>query len=125
MLREHGVELAEADAHPTGDEYLRDYVRPLVEAAGISAHIRSRTTVHGVTRRGVRKGGLIGQRDAGGPFLVAVSDATDGSSFVEADVVFDATSVYGQPGALGPGGLPWAATTSDPRRPTAVRCTGR
>lgn len=112
VLREQGAELADPEAHPTGAEYLREYLRPLVEAGGIAPHVRSRTTVHGVTRRGARKGGLIGQRDVGGPFLVAISDAADGPSFLEADVVFDATGVYGQPGALGPGGLPAAGEAS-------------
>lgn len=107
-LREQGAELADPEAHPTGDEYLRDYLRPLVEAGGIAPHIRSHTIVHGVTRRCARKAGMIGRRDEVGPFLVAVSDASDGPSFVEADIVFDATGVYGQPGALGPGGLPAA-----------------
>lgn len=110
VLREQGVELADPEAHPTGDEYLRDYLRPLVEAAGISRHIRRHTSVHGVARRDARKGMLIGARDDAGPFIVAVSSssAADGPALVEADIVFDATGVYGQPAALGPGGLPAA-----------------
>ncbi|MFW6089740.1 MAG: NAD(P)-binding domain-containing protein [Gemmatimonadota bacterium] len=108
VLRERGIGLADPDAHPTGHEYLRDYLRPLAEAADIGSRIRSRMTVHGVARGDVHKGRLIGERDTAGPFLAAVSDASGGSSFVEADIVFDATGVYGQPGALGPGGLPAA-----------------
>lgn len=116
VLREQDIELADPEAHPTGHEYLHDYLLPLVEAAGIGPHIRSHTAVHGVARRDARKGKLIGERGAAGPFLVAVSSshppdlsrALDGSAFVEADIVFDATGVYGQPGALGPGGLPAA-----------------
>ena len=106
-LHERGAELADPEAFPTGREYLRDYLRPLVEAAGLAPRIRERTTVRGVSRRDAHKGRLIGRRAAAGPFLIAAS-GPDGPDFVEADIVFDATGVYGQPGALGPGGLPAA-----------------
>lgn len=104
LLREHGAKLGDDEAFPTGREYLRAYLHPLVEAAQLTPKIRNLATVRGVTRRDAWKSELIGGRADAGPFLLSVS-GPDGTELVEADVVFDATGVYGQPGAFGAGGL--------------------
>ena len=104
-LREAGLTLADDDDFPTGGEFLRSYLHPLVEQTGLTSRIRNLTTVTGVTRRDALKQDLVGKRDGAGPFVV-VANGPDGRSQDEYDVVFDATGVYGQPAHFGVGGLP-------------------
>lgn len=103
-LREAGLDLAPGDTFPTGAEYLRGYLYPLVEQLGLGSKIRNLTTVLGVTRVRAAKSALIGKREDAGPFVVSFS-GPDEVDRIEVDVVFDATGVYGQPGSLGEGGL--------------------
>lgn len=104
-LAEAGRPLADADAYPTGAEYLDAYLRPLCEEV-LGERLSPRTRVLGVSRRDVLKGEAIGQPARGeGPFLLLVEDA-DGRRYAEADLVIDTTGVYDQPRDFGPGGLP-------------------
>ena len=104
-LRAAGLELAGDSEFPSGAEYLQDYLRPLSESGPLERRIRTSTRVVGITRRDAWKGDHIGRaerRDS--PFLLAV-DGLRGREWVEADVVLDASGTYGNPNALGPGGL--------------------
>jgi len=105
MLREAGVDDPDADAFPTGREYLETYLRPLAGLGQLRDRIHTGVAVHGIARRDALKGDLIADpaRDDG-PFLLRVVE--DGAeSYREADVVVDASGVFGQPRSLGPGGL--------------------
>ncbi|MFW6057274.1 MAG: hypothetical protein ACOC9W_00320 [Persicimonas sp.] len=105
-LREAGFEVADADAFPTGREYLDRYLLPLSRIEPLVGRIHEHSRVVGVARRDALKGDFIGdERRAAGPFVLLV-DTDTGERYVEADIVIDTTGVYDQPGHLGPGGLP-------------------
>jgi thioredoxin reductase len=104
ILREAGVALHDDEAFPKAAEYLTDYLHPL--ARHLDDRIRTMTEVRGVTRRGAWKGDFIGDpQRAERPFLLSVC-GPEGPEWFEADVVLDASGVYQNPAALGPGGLP-------------------
>jgi thioredoxin reductase len=104
-LRSTGVELPDESAFPTGREYVEQYLQPLVNHPALEGSVHAHTEVVGVSRRDALKGDFIGDAArAEGPFLIKVRDA-NGERFTTADIVIDATGVYDQPRALGPGGL--------------------
>ncbi len=90
----------------TGREYVENYLEPLAQSPLLREHIRMGTTVVQVGRRGYLKEENPGERKRGEhPFLLALrTDARE--SMEEADLVLDCTGVYGQPRALGDGGIP-------------------
>jgi hypothetical protein len=105
-VREAGHELADAEAFPTGREYLDRYLLPLARLERLRGRIHEGSKVVGVSRRHALKGHYIGdEKRAEGPFVLLLDEA-DGERYVEADIVIDTTGVYDQPGHLGPGGLP-------------------
>lgn len=105
-LREHGHELADADAFPTAREYLDRYLLPLTATPQLAKSLHEGCEVVSVARRQALKGDLIGDaKRADSPFVLLVEDA-DGERYAQADIVIDTTGVYAQPNHLGPGGLP-------------------
>ncbi len=106
LLAAQGVELAPEDEFPTGEEYRRRYLEPLLDAISEKIELHEDTKVLGVTRKEALKGDFIGDsRRTKGPFLIRVQ-GPQGVRFDEADIVIDATGVLSQPNWLGPGGLP-------------------
>ncbi len=103
---------------PTGAELADGLLDPLAELVG--PMLRTRTTVVAVGREGLLKHEGIGSpARAASPFRLLVRDAPDwaerapdraepgGAERIErADVVLDCTGTYGQPNALGDGGIP-------------------
>ena len=91
---------------PTGAELADDLLDPL--AAGLGARLRTGADVVAVGREGLLKHEGIGSpARARRQFRLLVRDAGDGSERIErADVVLDATGTYGNPNALGDGGIP-------------------
>lgn len=91
--------------YPTGQQYLERYLRPLVERTRVGQCLQNPSRVVGVARKKRLKDELIGDpRRADGPFLLLLEEP-GGRRYAEADIVIDTTGVYGQPNALGPGGL--------------------
>ncbi len=103
-LEKAGVGLEPADKFPTGAEFLEQYLRPLAKT--LREPVRQGAWVEAVGRRDALKGEHIGTPErASGPFLLhVIQNGTE--SYVEADIVFDTSGVYGEPSNLGPGGLP-------------------
>jgi Pyridine nucleotide-disulphide oxidoreductase len=106
---EEGAALPPADALLTAREFLERYLEPLARLPELRGAIREGTRVGQIAREGLRKpGGIAAVGDparSGRPFLLRVEDA-GGARFERADVLIDASGVYGSPNATGPGGLP-------------------
>ena len=93
-------------ALPTGDELAERLYAPLAATRVVAPHLALGTRVLAVSRDRLLKSDEIGTgRRAGRPFRLLVE--RDGEEHVEhADVVIDATGTYGNPNALGDGGIP-------------------
>jgi len=110
-----GLEILEAEgrwpfrdaaACPTGRELATRYVLPLARTPLLRGRVTSGCRVLGVGRDRLLKGDLIGRPErADRPFRV-LARRGDRDIVFEADVVIDATGVFGQPRRLGNGGLP-------------------
>lgn len=94
---------------PTGREYRERYLVPLARSPLLEGRIHARSRVLGATRAGVPKTGLIGSPERSRhPFRVLVDAGEGRERAAEADVVIDASGVYGRHGWMGDGGLPAA-----------------
>jgi hypothetical protein len=93
---------------PTGADLADRLLDPLAGLPAIAPMLRLGTEVVAVGRDGLLKHEAIGSpARAGRPFRLLVRDRHDGSERIErADVVIDATGTYGNPNALGDGGIP-------------------
>jgi hypothetical protein len=94
------------DALLTGPEMVERILEPLAASAPLRGRIRTghRVTAVGrarLTRRDLPGHPLRGER----PFRLLV-EGPDGEEVLVADYVLDASGVYGQPAALGAGGIP-------------------
>jgi hypothetical protein len=94
------------DALLTGPEMVARILEPLARSAPLAGRIRTghRVTAVGrarLTRRDLPGHPLRGER----PFRLLV-DGPDGEQVMVAEYVLDASGVYGQPAALGAGGIP-------------------
>ena len=109
LLRDQGVTLEPGEEFPTGARYLERYLDRLVAHPLLEGRVHRGQQIVGVSRARALKGDHIGQPErAETPFLLLVEDLASGAErFEEADVVIDATGVYGNPLRLGPGGQ-WA-----------------
>lgn len=102
--RVDSTEPIELNGFPTGEEYVENYLSKLAQT--LEEPPREGVWVEAIGRRDALKGDFIGSKSRkAGPFLLRVV-SEGAASFEEADVVVDATGVYGQPSNLGPGGLP-------------------
>ncbi|GAA2173108.1 NAD(P)-binding domain-containing protein [Agrococcus versicolor] len=91
-----------AHAHPTGAEWVRDYLQPLADALG--RHVRYGSEVTSITRRGRDK--VVESGRAQQPFVVRVR-ATDGvETRIEARAVIDASGTWSTPAPAGADGVP-------------------
>ncbi len=109
-LRSLGRPEPRADVCPTGREFHDEYLHPI--AASLGDRIRTHTLVRGVARSSLLKGDNPGDRSRGrAPFRILLEDAT-GVSDMAADIVIDATGVYGNPSCLGDGGIPALGETT-------------
>lgn len=102
----NGYELPPDEVFPTGAEFVSQYLEPLAQDPWLEGKVHTNVEVLGVSRAHARKGHFIGKpARAAEPFLVMVRQ-DDQERYVEADIVIDTTGAYGQPNALGLGGLP-------------------
>ena len=88
--------------YPSGAEWISSYLRPLADALG--DHVRYRSRVTGVSRRGRDR--LVDAGRGGQPFTVHVTDAAGGESRLDARAVVDASGTWTLPGPAGADGLP-------------------
>jgi thioredoxin reductase len=94
----------EANVCPTGSELVARYLEPLASLPDLAGAVRERRRVIAIGRGDRIKRDPAGDRTAQ-PFRLLL-DAPAGEETAEADAVIDATGVFGQPNALGRGGIP-------------------
>ncbi len=96
-----------ADALLTGAEFLEQYLLPLAASDLIEDYLHLGTEVLAISKTEALKGELFQQDERGDEdFRLLVCDKSGAERYAEADVVIDATGVFGQPNSIGAGGLP-------------------
>ncbi|HYR68512.1 MAG TPA: NAD-binding protein [Candidatus Dormibacteraeota bacterium] len=109
-LRAAGVAVPRYDDLLTASELVGRYLSPLAGLPELRSSIREGERVTHVGREGFAKGqGIAGTGDGsreGAPFLIRVEGPDRLTRLDRADVVIDASGVYANPNATGPGGLP-------------------
>jgi hypothetical protein len=94
------------DALPTGHELAERVLDPVAALPQIAPHLRTGTRVRAIGRQGLLKHEAIGSPErTRQPFRLLVADDA-GERVEHADVVLDCTGTYGNPNALGDGGIP-------------------
>ena len=94
-------------ALPTGLELLERLLDPLAALPFVRARLRLGTRVEAVAREGLLKHEAIGDPARGARRFRLLMRSPDGSESVDhADAVLDCTGTYGNPNALGDGGIP-------------------
>jgi hypothetical protein len=86
------------------------YLAPIAALPELRERVRELARVTHVGREGMGKAGVAGSAGSTGregrDFLLRVETPEGRARFERADVVIDASGVYGQPNGTGPGGLP-------------------
>jgi thioredoxin reductase len=93
------------DALLTGPEMADRVLAPLAALPELAGRVRTHHRVLGVGRARMTRGELAGHPLRGERGFRLLVESPAGESMVEADRVIDASGVYGQPVALGSGGL--------------------
>src|SRR3954452_13012557 len=92
---------------PTGAELAERLLDPLAALPELAPNLRLGTRVDAVAREGLLKHEEIASARRGAHrFRLLVSGPDGRESVAHADVVLDCTGTYGQPNALGDGGIP-------------------
>jgi hypothetical protein len=111
MLAAQGVRVPSPEALLSARDFATRYLEPLARLPVLAGAVREGTRVTQVAREGLRKSeGIVAVGDPSRslhPFLLRL-EAGDATWFERADIVLDASGVYGAPNATGPGGLPAA-----------------
>ncbi len=95
------------DAKLTGREYVEQFLRPLAHTDLLAESIHQKTEVISIGRSSLSKGDFGSDLDRNNsPFRLLLCDQYGHESVAEADIVIDATGVFGQHRFLGRGGLP-------------------
>lgn len=106
-LAEAGREVPDGDGCPTGHELADRVLEPVAGLDEVSPRLRLDTRVLAVGREGLLKHEAVGEeRRAERPFRLLVRDPAGRERTARADVVLDCTGSYGNPNALGDGGIP-------------------
>jgi len=108
-LRRAGEEIPGDDALLTASDLAERYLSPLARLPELRGSIREGARVTHVGREGFSKHRAPAAGDgsrAEAPFLIGVESADGTARFERADIVLDASGVYGNPNGTGPGGLP-------------------
>jgi thioredoxin reductase len=97
----------DGDTLPTGDDLADRVLDPIAALPSIAPRLKLGTRVEAVGRQGLLKHEAIGAvpERSDRPFRLLVSDAA-GERVEHADAVLDCTGTYGNPNALGDGGIP-------------------
>ncbi len=106
-LQDEGVIAPSGEGLPSGDELVDRLYEPVAGLTSIAPRLRLGTRVEAVGRERLLKHDEIGTgARADYPFRLLLTTA-EGDEVVEhADVVLDCTGTYGNPNALGDGGIP-------------------
>lgn len=102
ILRTTGWTTPDPDAHPTGNDLVDQYLRPLAASPQLAASIRTRHRVIGVARDGIGKLKTADREQQ--PFAVAVETPT-GQKRLQARAVIDASGTWTTPNPIGADGL--------------------
>src|SRR3954463_16700111 len=95
------------DELPTGADLAGPLLEPLAALPALAGRVRLGTRVDAVAREGLLKHEAIASAERGArPFRLLVSDDSGGEAVEHADLVIDCTGTYGNPNALGDGGIP-------------------
>lgn len=106
-LEEAGVEVPDGDACPTGHEVADRVLDPVAELPAVDRRLRLGVRVRAVGRERLLKDDAVGSAErARRPFRLLLEDKGGRQRTAEADVVLDCTGTYGNPNALGDGGIP-------------------
>lgn len=109
LLRQYEPEWQEPapEEYLTGKEYVEAYLNPLSRLPQISKNIRLGVKVEWIGRERIFKGDLIGEAHRTRyPFRILTVDNLGHERLYFADILIDATGVYGNPNWLGEGGIP-------------------
>lgn len=102
LLARHGWRRPDADAFPTGDDLVRDYIEPLAALPDFAGVIETGARVSAISRMGIDK---VVSRDRGTrPFVLAVETA-EGLRRDRARAIVDASGTWQTPNPLGAAGL--------------------
>ncbi|WP_199430886.1 FAD-dependent oxidoreductase [Qaidamihabitans albus] len=101
LLEPTGWQPPAAESYPTGQEWVRGYLRPL--AAALGERVRFGAEVVGVARRGRDR--VVDARREDEPLTVHVRHA-GGEERITARALIDASGTWGTPNPLGGDGLP-------------------
>lgn len=105
LLRRAGARLPEDEETLAANDLRERYLMPLAMLPELSGVVREGVRVAGVAREGMAKGTTPGR--SGRPFLLRLENGRGEWVAPErADVVIDASGVYGTANATGSGGLP-------------------
>lgn len=104
LLREHGWPHPPKDDIPSGAELVRQYLEPLASIPPLRPHVRLRSRVVGVTRKGYDKVRTEGRADR--PFVIRTVEADGREQTYEAKAVIDASGTWTTPNPAGADGLP-------------------
>jgi hypothetical protein len=92
---------------PTGTELADGLLDRVAKLPAVAPNVRLGARVDAVAREGLLKHEEIASAERGARrFRLLVSEASGRESVEHADVVLDCTGTYGQPNALGDGGIP-------------------
>jgi thioredoxin reductase len=108
-LRAAGATLPGGDETLTAEALRERYLIPLSRLPEMKGVVLEGVTVTGIAREGIAKpsaGTADGRRRGERPFVLRIESAGESSRIARADVVIDASGVYGTPNATGTGGLP-------------------
>ena len=94
------------EAMLTGREWTERYLIPLSNTDLVADAVRPHTQVAAIGREGLTKTDHVGSpRRADAPFRILLRDENHKERIANADVVIDATGVYGTPNPMGTGGI--------------------
>lgn len=105
LLERHGWESPEAKRHPTGADFLRDYLLPLAGTPELAAVVHYGASVEAVSREGMDRTRSAGRLDA--PYQLQFRTA-GGLQVLNARAVVDASGTFTQPNSILSSGLPVA-----------------
>lgn len=109
-LRQPGLGPFAGDRLLTAADFLRDYLSPIADIPELRGRIHEHSRVTHAGREGISKTrGILAAGDSSRSshaFLLRIESPDGAASFETADIVIDASGVYGNPNATGPGGLP-------------------